>query len=185
MRKNFGVKTWTYPQPVFIVATYNEDGSANAMTAAWGGITEADEITICIDGAHKTADNLLARGAFTVSMGEEKALAACDYVGIVSGNDKADKFTAAGFTAIESEFVDAPLIKELRLAFECRVKSYDKDSCRLVGEIVNVSVDESVLTADMPDTAKLRPVIYDPATHDYYGFGAKVGKAFSTGREIK
>ena len=31
MRKNFGAKPWTYPQPVFILATYDEDGFPNAM----------------------------------------------------------------------------------------------------------------------------------------------------------
>ena len=39
-RKDFGAKPYTYPQPVFILATYNEDGTANAMNAAWGGISE-------------------------------------------------------------------------------------------------------------------------------------------------
>ncbi len=59
MRKNFGAKPQLYPQPVFIIGTYNEDGSPNAMNAAWGGITEETEITICIDDTHKTAENLV------------------------------------------------------------------------------------------------------------------------------
>lgn len=28
-RKDFGAKPYTYPQPVFILATYNEDGECN------------------------------------------------------------------------------------------------------------------------------------------------------------
>ena len=40
MRKNFGAKPWTYPQPVFILAAYGEDGTPNAMNAAWGGISD-------------------------------------------------------------------------------------------------------------------------------------------------
>ena len=43
MRKNFGVKPWTYPQPVFILAAYDEHGVPNAMNAAWGGISEENE----------------------------------------------------------------------------------------------------------------------------------------------
>ena len=38
MRKNFGAKPILYPQPVFIIATYGEDGTPDAMNAAWGGI---------------------------------------------------------------------------------------------------------------------------------------------------
>ena len=36
-------------------------------------------------------------------------------------------------------------IDELPMAVECRLVSYDPETCRLVGEIVNVSADESVL----------------------------------------
>ena len=52
MRKNFGAKPWTYPQPVFILATYNEDGTPNAMNAAWGGISEDKELSMCISAEH-------------------------------------------------------------------------------------------------------------------------------------
>ena len=68
MRKNFGAKAMCYPMPVFIIGTYNADGTPNAMNAAWGGISEETEITICVDSGHKTAENLLARRAFFFSV---------------------------------------------------------------------------------------------------------------------
>lgn len=37
MRKDFGVKTWAYPMPVFIVAAYDKEGVPCCMNAAWGG----------------------------------------------------------------------------------------------------------------------------------------------------
>lgn len=126
MRKNFGAKAMCYPMPVFIIGTYNADGTPNAMNAAWGGISEEQEITICVDSSHKTAENLIARKAFTVSMATAKMLAACDYVGIVSGSSAPDKFAKAGFHATKSEFVEAPLIDELPMALECEVISYDE-----------------------------------------------------------
>lgn len=46
MRKNLGAKPFTYPQPVFIIAAYDENGLPNAMNAAWGGISEMNEISI-------------------------------------------------------------------------------------------------------------------------------------------
>ena len=148
MRKNFGAKPWTYPQPVFILASYGEDGVPDAMNAAWGGISEDDQLSLCISAGHKTTANILARKAFTVSMATADQLAACDYVGIVSGNTAADKLARTGWHTTRSEFVDAPLIQELPMAVECRLISYDPDSCRLVGQIVNVSADESVLGED-------------------------------------
>ena len=169
MRKNFGPKTMCYPMPVFIVGTYNADGTPNAMNAAWGGISDGDELSMCISSGHKTTknilaehkttENFLARKAFTVSMATADYVAACDYVGLVSGKQVPDKFTKAGFHAVRSEFVDAPLVEELPMALECRLRSYDAESCRLVGEIVNVSASETVLDEKGKiDPAKLRPI---------------------------
>ena len=186
MRKNFGPKPMCYPMPVYIIGTYNEDGTPNAMNAAWGGISEEEEISICVDAEHKTAANILRRKAFTVSMATAKYVAGCDYVGIVSGNKEPDKFAKAGFHATRSEFVDAPLIDELPMALECRLISYDPETCRLVGEIVNVSVDTSVLGENgKVDAAKLQPITYDPMNHHYLALGEKVGQAFHDGLKLK
>ena len=186
MRKNFGAKAMCYPMPVFIIGTYNTDGTPNAVNAAWGGISEETEITICVDNTHKTAENLLARKAFTVSMATAKMLTACDYVGIVSGTKEPDKFVKAGFHATKSEFVDAPLIDELPMALECEVISYDEETCRLVGRIVNVCADESVLGENgKVDVAKLQPITYDPMNHHYLVLGEKVGQAFHDGVVLK
>lgn len=186
MRKNFGAKPYTYPQPVFILAAYGEDGTPCAMNAAWGGISDDNELSMCISAGHKTTKNILAKGAFTVSMATVKYLAACDYVGIVSGNTVPDKFEKAGFHAAKSAFVDAPLIEELPVAVECRLKSYDENTCRMVGEIVNVSVDESVLDENgNVDVAKVRPITFDPFNNTYVALGEIAGKAFHDGKELK
>ena len=179
MRKNFGAKEMCYPMPVFIIGTYNADGTPNAMNAAWGGVTEEAQLTICVDAEHKTAENVLARKAFTVSMGIANYVKACDYVGIVSGNKEPDKFTKAGFHATKSEFVDAPLIDELPMALECEMISYDPESCHLVGRVVNVCVDEAFLDVNgKVDVAKLQPITFDPVHHSYLVLGEKVGQAF-------
>ena len=186
MRKNFGAKEMCYPMPVFIIGTYNADGTPNAMNAAWGGVTEEAQLTICVDAGHKTAENVLARKAFTVSMGTAQYVKACDYVGIVSGNKEPDKFAKAGFHATKSEFVDAPLIDELPMALECEVISYDPESCHLVGRVVNVCVDEAFLDENgKVDVAKLQPITFDPVHHSYLVLGEKVGQAFCDGLALK
>lgn len=185
MRKNFGVKTWLYPMPVLIVAAYDAAGVPNAMNAAWGGIYTDDMVGICLSEGHKTTKNILEKKAFTVSIGTADQLAACDYVGIASGNKVADKFSKAGFTVRKSEFVDAPLIEELPLALECELVSYDIESNHMVGRIVNVSAEESVLGEDgLVDVELLRPLVYDPSHLEYRVIGNKVGKAFSDGKKL-
>lgn len=186
MRKNFGAKPMCYPMPVYIIGTYGADGVPNAMNAAWGGISEDTQISICISADHKTTENILARKAFTVSMATAKYLAACDYVGLVSGTKEPDKFAKAGFHATKSEFVDAPLIDELPMALECVLVSYDPESCRLVGQILNVCADESILGENgKVDVQKLLPITYDPMNHHYVVLGEKVGQAFHDGLALK
>lgn len=186
MRKNFGAKPWTYPQPVLILASYAEDGTPDAMSAAWGGISEANELSICISEGHKTTKNILARKAFTVSMADTAHVVACDYVGIVSANDTPDKLEKAGFHTSRSTFVDAPIIDELPMTLECHLISYDPETCRLVGEIVNVSADERILDADGSiDPDLLEPITFDPIHNTYRKLGAKVGNAFQDGKQLK
>lgn len=186
MRRNLGAKPLTYPQPVFILASYDKDGTPDAMNAAWGGITNGNELTMCISAGHKTTKNILDRKAFTVSMADAEHVTECDYVGIVSGSSVKNKFEKAGFHAVKSEFVDAPLIEELPVAVECRLKSYDSRECRMVGEIVNVSVDERVIDKNgNVDVHKAKPITFDPFNNTYVVLGDIVGKAFSDGEKLK
>lgn len=181
-RINFGAKPLLYPQPVFIIATYDENGVPNAMNAAWGCITDVAEITISM-GKHKTTENFAKTGAFTVSMATEDTVVACDYVGVESASKVPNKFARAGFTATKSELVNAPLINELPMALECKVKSFEDGI--LIGEIVNVSADESVITDGKVDPKKLKPISFDPCNNAYWGFGEKVGNAFADGFKLK
>ena len=186
MRKNFGAKAYLYPMPVLIIGSYDENGTPDAMNAAWGGISEETEISICISAEHKTTKNIIARGAFTVSIADAKNVVACDYVGIVSGNKEPDKIKKTGWHTTKSEFVDAPLFDELPMALECKLISYDEETCRLVGEIINICADERILDEDGKiDLNKFTPITYDPVHHTYRKLGDMVGKAFSDGRKIR
>ena len=181
-RIDFGAKPLLFPMPVLIIGTYDENGVPNAMNAAWGTITDFQEISISLS-EHKTTENFAKTGAFTVSMATEDWVVACDYVGIESAKNVPDKFAKAGFHAVKSKNVNAPLIEELPMALECKVKSYENDI--LVGEIVNVCADEAVLTDGVIDIKKLKPIAYDPANHTYVSLGEVVGKAFSDGEKLK
>lgn len=185
MRKNFGVQTWLYPMPVLIIGTWNGDGSPNAMNAAWGGIHDTNQIGVCIDPGHRTAENLKAKKAFTVSVGDAAHVTECDFVGIVSGNKAADKLAKAGFHIHKAEFVDAPVIDELPMTLECRLLSYDTLTGCAVGEIINVSADERILNSDGKiDPAKFEPITFDPVNHEYRKLGEVVGSAFKVGKKL-
>ncbi len=183
-RKNFGAKPLSIPQPVWIIATYDENGVPDAMNAAWGGISEENEVSVCLSVGHKTCKNFEKTGAFTISMADAEHIAGCDYVGISSGNQTPDKFARAGFTATKSAFVNAPVINELAVCLECRVKEFSHETCILKGEIVNVSVSDLALTEGKVDLAKVKPVCFDPFNNAYHVIGEKVGDAFGAGKAL-
>ncbi len=185
MRKNFGSKSWFYPLPVLIIGTYGEDGTANAMNAAWGGLYDADKVVLCLSGGHKTTRNIKFKGAFTVSFADAANVIPADYVGIVSANSEPEKLKKSGFHVHRSEYVDAPVIDELPVALECRLIKVNEDG-NIIGQIVNVSADESVLGADGSiDFAKFRPISFEPVHNGYHVMGERVGNAFKDGGKLK
>ena len=184
MRKNFGAKPYLFPQPVMILGTYDENGKANAMNAAWGGIIGANEIIVDLS-SHKTTDNIRKNKAFTVNVADVEHTTACDFVGIVSANNIPDKMEKAGFTTVKSQYVNAPIINELPLTLECVLKQ-ELDGGKFVGEIKNVSADEKILGEDGEiDLSKFSPITYDPVHHGYYRLGERVGNAFKDGEKLK
>ena len=184
MRKNFGAQTWLYPMPVLIIGTYDETGVPNAMNAAWGGIYDTNLVMVCLAHDHKTTENIKKAGAFTVSFATKDTVIACDYVGIVSANDEPDKFAKAGFHAVKSECVNAPIIEELPMTMECKLVKFNEDGI-CIGEIVNVCADARVLDEQgQIDAKKMNPILFDGVTNAYWSFGEKVGQAFFDGEQL-
>ncbi len=187
MKKSFGAKPFVYPQPVLIVASYGDDGSVDAMNVAYGGVVNSNRLQINIGVRHKTSDNIKAKKAFTVSIADAKHVEAADYLGIVSGHNEPDKIKKAGLHVVNSEYVDAPVIEEFPITLECRVEEinqYDK-TLRIVAEIVNVLVDDSVLgEGDVIDTDKLEAISLAPSSHKYVKIGGDVADAFSCGKVL-
>ena len=186
MRRDLGPQTWLFPMPVLIVGTYDENRVPNVMTAAWGGIHDTKQIAVCIDPGHKTADNLRRTGCFTVGAGTAETVAACDYVGLVSGRDVPDKLARVGWHAHPGTHVDAPVVEELPFVLECRLVSFDPQTGCTAGDIVNVTADERILDAEGKiDAEKLDPIVFDPVRHVYRKLGRIAGTAFADGKKFK
>lgn len=184
MRKNFGPKTWMYPMPVLIIATYDAEGNPDAMNAAWGGICEYNQVMLSLSEEHRTTKNIREKGAFTVSFADAAHVTEADYVGLVSANKVPDKLARAGLHTTRSAFVDAPLIDEFPMTLECRLLKFNEDGL-VIGEIVNVSVDERVMDeSGKVDPEKLQPVTFDPVHTAYRILGKKIGNAFKDGAII-
>lgn len=186
-RENFGSKCVITPLPAIMIATYDEKENPDVMMAAWGG--QCGPKHICFNlSAHKTTSNIKLKKAFTVSFASKDNVVQSDYFGIVSANDVPDKVAKAGFTVVKSPNVDAPIVKEYPLTLECRVVTFDEDEnggAYVVGEVLNMSAEESILTDGKVDLAKLQPLVYDSSSNNYRLVGDSVGQAWESGKAIQ
>ncbi len=187
MKKNLGSVPAVYPMPVLIVAAYDENGKVNAMNAAWGMICSMDKIALFIDEDHKTTQNLLKSRAFTVSLADKAHMDVADFFGIATGNTMTDKFERTGYTAVKSEFVNAPVIDEFPVVMECELAEVvDTESfyC-IVGKIVNTSAEEDILDEEgKVDPARLEALVFDQFRLGYYVVGEKAGQAWDAGAHL-
>ena len=187
MRKKLDITEGIFPMPVLMIATYNEDGSVNVMNAAWGTMQERGNVALKLSESHKTVQNIKARGAFTVSIADADHLIEADYFGVESGNNVSDKFARSGLTASKAETVDAPVINEFPLCLECEFIEYQKNEygCGVIGKVVNVTADESVMVDGKLDMSLVNAIAFDPYTHGYYKVTERVGEAFKDGLKLK
>ena len=186
--KSFGQKPWVLPQLVLIIGTYNQDGTPNAMNAAWGGQWDAKEIMISM-GKHATTENLARCNEFTVAFATKDTMVASDFVGIVSAKKAPEKMQKTGWTATKAENVNAPVFTDFPMTLECRIlRKIDEteEGYYIVAEIVNILVDEAYLGEDgKPDVAKMQLITFEPVHHGYHVIGERVGNAFADGKVLK
>ena len=188
MKKSLGASSRMIPTPVWVVGTYDKDSRPNAATIAWGGVCCSDPpcLNVSLRAATMTHGNLVARGAFTVSVPSVEQVAEVDYLGIASGRD-VNKLKTLELTAVRSELVDAPLVAEFPLVAECRLtKTVELGLHTLfVGEILDIKAEESLLENDSVRLERARPFIFDPYHGQYREVGEVVGQAFSIGRRFE
>jgi len=188
MKKSLGAKTLAQPAPVWAVSSYDEDGKANSMIAAWGGIASSDpaSMTVSVRPSRHTFAGIMKHKAFTISICPEWLAAESDYLGMVSGS-KEDKLAKTGLTAVDSDVVKAPYIDEFPMVIECELTETIEVGIHtmLVGEIKDVKCDEDkLIDGEHPDPKKIMPLIFTPGTRDYYTIGERVGKGFNMGKKF-
>lgn len=187
MRKKLNLTEGIFPMPVLMIATYNEDGSIDVMNAAWGTMQERGNVALNLTESHKTVQNIKARGAFTVSIADAAHVVEADYFGVESGNKEPRKFEKSGLSAVKSDNVDAPIINEFPICMECEFIEYQSDEFGIgvIGKVVNITADESVMVGDKIDMSLVNAIAFDPYTHGYYKVSERVGEAFKDGLQLK
>ncbi len=184
MKKDLGSMPAVYPMPVLMVGTYDADKKPNLMNVAWGQICDSDKVLLCIGEGKKTWLNIKESKAFTVAIADEAHVEAADFVGIASGNKMPDKFERTGLHAMPSDKVNAPVIEEFPITMECELLDFvDTEYVSgIVGKIVNVKADESVLDENgKVDPKLLKAIMFEQFQNSYYSTGEQVAKAWNVG----
>ena len=187
MLKSLGVKPFVFPMPVLMIATYDNQEQVDVMNMAWGGICAENMVALNIDEDHKTAKNIQLRQAFTLSIADVAHVKEADFFGIASANTMNDKFARSALHAEKSTRVDAPIITDFPLTLECIVRECQHTvyGFRVLGEIVNVLADESVLDdLGRVEPSKLNAFVFDQFQNGYYAIGEKIGQAWKSGADL-
>ncbi len=183
MKKSIGKKTIILPHPVMIIATYDAHDKPNMMSVSWGGIccSEPPCIAISVRKQRYTYDCLMKNMAFSVNTPSTDYIAEADLAGVISGREK-DKFFETGLTAVRSEIVNAPYIKEFPMSMLCKVIRIVEIGIhtQFIGEIMDVLVDEDALNEKgLPDINKVKPFTYNSADRGYYAIGERLASGYT------
>jgi flavin reductase (DIM6/NTAB) family NADH-FMN oxidoreductase RutF len=179
-KKSLGASSLLFPTPALVIGTYDKNGKANAMTAAWCGISCSDPpcVSVSLRKATYTYENVMGLRAFTVNVPSEEMVEKVDYFAMTSGKN-IDKFAATGLTPVRSKLVDAPYVEECPLILECQmVQAQELGShTQFIGEIKDVKVSEELEVRSKEGLINLiRPLLYAHDDHCYYSIGKRVAK---------
>ena len=184
--------------PVVLIGTTNEDGTPNLApisSAFWLGW----RAVLGIAGASQTTANLRRTGECVLNLPSDDLASMVDRLALTTGSNpvpqgkaergyryEKEKFGVAGFTAMASETVSAPRVRECLVQMEARMEAIHglaEDDPAQAGQrfcievrIQRVHVDRAIRMdghADRIDPDKWRPLIM--SFQQFYGLGPKLG----------
>jgi flavin reductase (DIM6/NTAB) family NADH-FMN oxidoreductase RutF len=188
-----------FGNPVALISTRNEDGSANLapISSFW---TLGWTVVLGLLAETKTLQNFEQRPDCVVNLPTPEMWQQVEQLAPLTGQNpvpekkqaqfrfEADKFTAAAFTAIPGERVAAERVKECPVQMEARARRIHvlAGDSRLQGigggaavevEVLRVHVREDFVIKDNYIAAdKWQPLIYN--FRHYFGLGQELGKTF-------
>jgi len=160
------------PRPIAFVSTISKDGIHNlAPFSFFTGIT-SDPPTVCFSPTRRGTDgeakdtliNIQGTGEFVINMVNENIVNEMNETATEFPPD-VDEFEASGLTAVPAAIINAPLVKESPISFECKKmqvieigKAQAGGGFLVIGEIVMFHISDDLLENGRINTALLNPV---------------------------
>ena len=188
MKRQLKIKDTYLPVPAALIVS-GEQNSYNIITISWTGIVSSTPpaLEISIHKKRYSLELIKKTKEFSVNIPSADKYIETDYCGIVSGKDT-DKFSDTKFTAIKSNIINTPIIKECPLNLECKVIREIEigDYTMFIAEIVETHVDiDKFGDNDKIDIKKLNPLVYCASIREYWTIGEKLGNGFNCGKVLK
>jgi flavin reductase (DIM6/NTAB) family NADH-FMN oxidoreductase RutF len=164
------------PTPVVLVGSAHRSLGRNVLTIAWTGVDCSDPpvVHVSIRPSRHSHRMIKESGCFTVNVPTRDLLRQVDLCGVVSGRE-GDKFARAGLTPLDGSVVEAPVVAECPVNFECRLLQVVPLGVHdmFIGEIVARRADAAVVSDGRVDFSKLSLVVY--VGGEYWSVGERIG----------
>ncbi|MBW9114939.1 flavin reductase family protein [Rhizobium cauense] len=156
------------PRPIGWIGSKGNDGSINlAPYSFFNAISDRPKLVMFSSAGRKHSQrNAAETGEFTCNF-VSRHLAEKMNVSSATVDYGVDEFALAGLTAKRGELVDAPYVAEAFAVLECKVTEIivpkslsgeDTENVMVVGQVVGIHIDESILRDGRLDMAIARPV---------------------------
>ena len=154
------------PRPIAFVSTVSPEGVRNLAPFSFFNAICGDPPTICFSTSFReprkdTYLNMKATGEFVVNIVSEEI---AEKMNLTSGEypNGVDEFAVSGLTAVPSDLVRPPRVKESHVNMECRLVQIIDVSTRpgggslIIGEVIRFHVDDAIVDNFRIDPGKLR-----------------------------
>lgn len=176
-------KTIVQPLQVFMVGTYDKNGVADVMNAAWAGQCGPKHITVNFALNRQTLRNIEVNKEFTIAYATKDTLEVADYFGMCSASKNPDKVEKSGVSLRKAENVNAPIVEDFPITLECKVIDMQEivpQRCTVTAEVVNTVVSDDIIDDKCNiNTLDIEFISYDGNKNVYRVLGDAVGKAFN------
>ena len=176
----------THIQPVFLIGTYNEDGSPNFCPITWVSSTWEDDhplMVISMNGAKKTKDNIARTNLLSANLVSIDMLELLDYFGSCSGLET--KKNALPYEYENGHVLQVPTLNMSRRVFECKVvNTFETDNTTTYFcKSMNCQQIEGLSSEDFGnhhDITLLEPVVYSGRYYKIGEFLGEIGAFYKT-----
>lgn len=169
------------PRPIGWISSRSSEGVLNLAPYSFFNAFNYTPpiIGFCSIGRKDSLTNIEATGEFVWNLAT-RTLAEAMNQSCAPVAPEVDEFALSGLTAVPSQIVAVPRVKETPVAFECKVTQIIQlqgangqtvPSWLVLGEVVAVHIDKSLLKDGIYDTAAAEPILRGGGPADYFQLG--------------